>query len=110
MTSLEKKGCWKSLAKALVELDITDPDKFRDESYVQDIVTKLSERDFKTGKIRSCSEETPGYEFTIGVKDLAYLTATVGPDLMNIPEFKRLVKIYRKVSDFEEYQVDIIHN
>ncbi len=110
LTSLEKKGCWKSLAKALVELDITNPDDFRDEGYVQDIVAKLSERDFKTGKIKPCSKETPGYEFTIGVKDLAYLTATVGPDLMNIPEFKRLVKIYKKVSNFEENELDIIHN
>ncbi len=110
LISLEKKGCWKSLAKALVKLDITNPDDFSDEGYVQDIVTKLSERDFKTGKIKPCSKETPGYEFTIGVKDLAYLTATVGPDLMNIPEFKRLVKIYKKVSNFEENEVDIIHN
>ncbi len=110
LTSLEKKGCWKSLAKALVELDITNPDDFRDEGYVKDIAAKLSERDFKTGKIKSCGSEIPGYEFTVGVKDLAYLTATVGPDLMNIPEFKRLVKIYKKVSNFEENEVDIIHN
>ena len=109
LTALEKKGCWKELAKTLLELKITSPNDFLDEEKVKDMASRLSERDFNIGKVKPCRDETPGYEFVAGVKDLAYLTAMVGPDLMTMPEFKRLVKIYRSVSDYEENQVDIIH-
>ena len=110
LTAIEKKGCWKTLASTLLEMGVTKSADFLHEENVKEIASKLSERDFNTGKVKPCSDETPGYEFVVGVKDLAYLTATVGPDLMNMPEFKRLVKIYRSVSAFEENDVDIIHD
>ncbi len=110
LIAVEKKGCWKELAKALLELDITSSDAFKDEEYVVDIASKLSEKGFITGKVKPCGNEMPGYEFTVGMKNLAYLTSTIGPELMNMPEFKRLVKIYGQMSDFDTNPVDLIHN
>jgi len=109
LAAVEKKGCWMDLAATLLELKITRAADFIHEEYVKELAVKLSERDFNTGKVKPCSGETPGYEFTAGVRDLAYLTADIGPDLVNMPEFRRLAKIYREVSEFEENEVDIIH-
>ncbi len=107
---LGKKGCWRRLADVLLQNDITNPRDFIDNEYVQQTAHLLAENDFNVGPVKSCSGEMPGYEFTVGVKDLAYLTAVVGPHLLNLPEFKRLLKIYKKISDFEKNDVDVIHN
>ena len=92
---LAKKGCWRRLADILLQNSITNPRDFIDNEYVQQTSHLLAENDFNVGPVKPCSGETPGYEFTVGVKDLAYLTAVVGPHLLNLPEFKRLLKIDR---------------
>ncbi len=109
LTAIEKKGFWRELVNALLENQVTKASDFLDYEYVRQLGEKFSKLGFKVGSVKSCSGENSGYEFSAGIKDLAYLTAKVGPDLVNLPEYRRIVKIYSKISEFEKNEVDILN-
>ncbi len=110
LTAIEKKGFWRDLVNALLENQVARETDFLDYEYVKNLAEKMSEQGFKVGRVKSCQGENNGYEFSAGIKDLAYLTAKVGPNIVNLPEYKRIVKIYSRISEFEKNEVDILHN
>ncbi len=94
---MSRKGLWKKLSQDLLILGIKNSDQFHEESFVMSLSKELREKGYKVGRVKPSASEISGYEFIVGVEDLAYLTIKVGPDLIHQPEFRRLVKTYNKV-------------
>jgi DNA gyrase subunit B len=94
---VSRKGLWKKLYQDLLVLGVKDSKQFGEESFVRILAENLSAKGYKVGRVRASTSEIPGYEFTIGVEDLAYLTGKIGPDLVDASEFRRLVKMYNKL-------------
>ena len=95
---LEKKGLWKNLIEDILYLDLHSPNQFRDYEFCINLTKKFQEKDYHTGPIRASSNGHGGYEFKVARKDLVYLNATIGPDLVTLPEFHQAVKAFKKVS------------
>jgi len=94
---MSRKGLWKKLSQDLLMLGIKNSDQFHEESFVTNLSKKLKQKGYKVGRIKPSASEISGYEFIVGVEDLAYLTANVGPGLIKQAEFRRLVKTYSKL-------------
>ena len=110
-TSLEVmagQGLWKELCQDLLILGFRSSNQLNDLSFTQDIVEKLKENGYRVGRVTPSSSDLPGYEFSVGVKDLAYLTGRVGPYIANQPEFRRMVKIYKKVEFMVDKSIEVL--
>jgi DNA gyrase subunit B len=94
---MSRKGLWRKLSQDLLILGIKNSEQFREESFVTSLSKSLREKGYKVGRVKPSASEISGYEFIVGVEDLAYLTTKVGPDLIQAPEFRRLVKTYNKL-------------
>ncbi|OPL16206.1 MAG: DNA gyrase subunit B [delta proteobacterium ML8_D] len=91
------KGLWRKLSQDLLILGIKNSEQFREEAFVTSLSKSLREKGYKVGRVKPSASEISGYEFIVGVEDLAYLTTKVGPDLIQQPGFRRLVKTYNKL-------------
>jgi DNA gyrase subunit B len=105
--AMSRKGCWKQLCEDILVLGLHLPRQLEDSSFVQYLFSALREKGYKLGRLKSSKTEIPGYEFDVGVKDLAYLTATIRPELIRQPEFRRLSLAYKRVESFVEKSVEV---
>ncbi|MEA3385550.1 MAG: DNA topoisomerase (ATP-hydrolyzing) subunit B [Thermodesulfobacteriota bacterium] len=94
---MSRKGLWRKLSQDLLVLGVKKLSQFYEESFVKSLAEKLTEKGYKVGRVKPSGSEISGYEFIVGVEDLAYLTCNVGPDLVQQAKFRRLVKVYNKV-------------
>ncbi len=93
-------GLWRKICEDLLLLGFFSDIQARDEEFMENLTKKLKIKGYSVGRIMPSKGEYNGYEFTVGVKELAYLTATVGSDLVRKPEYRRLVKAFKKVESF----------
>ncbi|NDY42310.1 DNA topoisomerase (ATP-hydrolyzing) subunit B [Dissulfurirhabdus thermomarina] len=91
LEGLERKGCWRRLAEDLLR---ESDGALRDQAEAETLAQKLKGLGYRVGGVRAARGEEGGYEFDVGVEDLGYLTATVGPGLFQLPEFRRLRRAY----------------
>ncbi len=104
---MSRKGLWRKLSQDLLILGVKNPGQFNEESFVKSLAEKLMEKGYKVGRVKPSGSEISGYEFVVGVEDLAYLTGKVGPDLAQQAEFRRLVKAYNKVELMVDASIEV---
>jgi DNA gyrase subunit B len=104
---MARKGLWRNLCQDLLVLGVRKPAQFCEESFVIGLAEKLLEKGYKVGRVKASGSEISGYEFNVGMEDLAYLASKVGPDLAQQAEFRRLVKAYKKVELLVDKPVEV---
>jgi DNA gyrase subunit B len=107
VNEMEKKGVWKELAGDLMEMGLLSLPQLHELQAVEEFAEKLKEKGYRTGRVKPASHELSGYEFDVGVKELAYLTVKIGPELLHLPEFRRLVKAYKKLEEIMGVSWDV---
>ena len=105
---LYRKGLWHEIATDLLLCPIHSVEQVGDYEYMSTMSQKLQDKGYRVGPVRAAESERGGYEFNVGVRDLAYLTAAVGPELVSSPEYKRAVRSFRKVEGFIGRQLKVI--
>lgn len=104
---MAKKGIWKELTRILLSEGVENAEQFMDREFVKKLADKLRENNLSVGKIKSYPSDGSGYGFTVGVKDLAYLSANIGPDIVELPEYRFVFKAYKKVKDIANKKIEI---
>lgn len=97
LEGIGRKGCWPSIAQDLLTEGLRDPSQLAELSFVYRLLDRLRKKEYLVGRAKASPGELAGYEFDVGVKDLAYLAVTIGPEFVYQPEFRRLVRAYKKV-------------
>ncbi len=107
LDELETIGCWNELAIDLLTFNEIDRSIFLNEVSVKALAGYLKEKDYVIGPIRSSDSEIPGYTFNCAKKGLAYLNVEIGPELFKSPQFKRTKKVFDKIKDFLNKEIEI---
>ncbi len=107
LDEFETIGCWNELAIDLLIFNEIDRSIFLNEVSVKALAGYLKEKDYVIGPIRSSDSETPGYTFNCAKKGLAYLNVEIGPELFKSPQFKRTKKVFEKIKDFFNKEIEI---
>ncbi len=108
LEDLALKGCWQELAKDLLKHGLKNSAMLLDFGYVEKLVSYLKDKGYLTGPVKSADSETPGYKFNVAAKGLAYLNTEVGPDLVKSPEYLRAVKLFSRVENMIDVDIDIM--
>ncbi len=104
---LNIKGCWKDLCHAILEFGIEDKDFLANEENARNLAEYLKEKGFLVGPVRPLESEISGYKFNVAAKGLAYLNMEISPEFLRSPEFKRVLKLYSKVSHVFGREIEI---
>ena len=91
-------GLWPEICEELLSLGLSKTNQLKDLDFVQELAAALKEKGFRVGRVKPSENEKSGYEFTVGVKELAYLTATVSTDLLMTTQYRILEKAYRSIA------------
>ena len=89
------------LALFLLEEDVHSAKQFEDIKLVEKIAVKLQEKGAQIGEIKPCIWRPTCFETTaIFSSGPARRTATIGPNIPLINEYKRAVDLYKKLHSF----------
>ncbi|MGC8735811.1 MAG: DNA topoisomerase (ATP-hydrolyzing) subunit B [Dissulfurimicrobium sp.] len=98
LEDMAKKGCWKELCQDILELGLETEHQFEDIEFVKKLAEGLKKRGYKVGPVTPSNSVPFSYEISIGMDELAYLETTIGPDFAKMPEFHRILRIYKIIS------------
>jgi len=110
MDAIAKKGLWKELCQDLLIFGVRDLTQINDLAFMEKLANRLKEKGYRIGQIKSSGSEIAGYEFNIAKKDLAYLTNKIGPDLVQLSEYRYLVKRYNKIESMVDKSIEVSLN
>ena len=97
----KKGGLWPELVGALLENDVNSALQFKDYDFVNSIAANLKEKGYIVGAVKASQDGAGGgYEFRVARRELAYLNAIIGPGALSLPEFHRLIKAFKAISDY----------
>ncbi len=108
--AIAKKGLWKELCHDLLIFGVRDLSQINDLAFMKGLARRLREKGYKTGIIKSSASNFPGYEFDIAKRDLAYLTNKIGPELVQLPEYRYLIKMYDRVKSLIDKSIEVSLN
>ncbi len=104
---LHVKGCWKELCYAILEFGIEDKDFLSKEENAKALAGFLKEKGFLIEPVNPSESEISGYKFNVAAKGLAYLNMEISPDFLRMPEFKRVLKRFSKISHIFGREIEI---
>ena len=98
---LQRINVPEELALFLLEEDVHSAKQFEDIKLVEKIAVKLQEKGAQIGEIKPCIWRPTCFETTaIFSSGPARSTATIGPNIPLINEYKRAVDLYKKLHSF----------
>ncbi len=110
LEELALKGCWTELTKDLLKYGLKNSSMLLNVQKVEDLANYLKEKGYLTGPVRPTESDIPGYRFNVAAKGLAYLNTEIGPELVKSPEYVKCVRLYSKIENFLDVDIDILKN
>ena len=110
LEELSLKGCWSDLAKHLMKFGLENPKLFIEKDKVEELASYLKEKGYMTGPVKPADSEIPGYRFNVAARGLAYLNTEIGPELVKSPEYRKAYKLYQKIENLVDTEIDILKN
>jgi DNA gyrase subunit B len=105
---LALKGCWTQLAKDLLKYGLKNSSMLLDMEKVKDLVSYLNGEGYLTGPVKPVDSEFPGYRFNVAASGLAYLNTEISPDLIKSPEYVKAQKLFVRVENLVDVEIDIM--
>ena len=93
----------------LLENGIRSADQFKDREFVENLVAKLSDKDFIIGKIRVCAWREDCYEVDIAVREKVQVMTTLGPEIALINEYRRALEFFDNIKTYLKSSFTIKH-
>jgi len=110
LEELSLKGCWSDLAKHLIKFGLENPKLFIEKDKVEELASYLKEKGYMTGPVKPADSEIPGYRFKVAARGLAYLNTEIGPELVKSPDYRKAYKLYQKIENLVDTEIDILKN
>lgn len=97
---LQRMNMQERLFVFLLENDIHSADQFKDESSIQELLTKLAHLDTLPSSPRVCMTRPNSFEADITFQGLAHTRTVIGPHIPLIPEYRHGLDLYPLIKDF----------
>ncbi len=97
---LQRMNMQERLFVFLLENDIHSADQFKDESSIQELLTKLAHLDTLPSSPRVCMTRPNSFEADITFQGLAHTRTVIGPHIPLIPEYRHGLDLYPMIKDF----------
>ncbi len=97
LNNIDRKGWWKELLLDLLDFNLVSMEQLKDYDFMEKLRKTLAIKEYKTGRLKPSDGESSIYELDVARKDLAYLTARIGEDLIRMPEYRTLVKFFSSI-------------
>ncbi len=97
LNNIDRKGWWKELLLDLLDFNLVSMEQLKDYDFMEKLRKTLAIKEYKTGRLKPSDGESSIYELDVARKDLAYLTARIGEDLIRMPEYRTLVKVFSSI-------------
>ncbi len=110
LEELGKKGLWRNICEDLLVEGLVREEDLLDLGFMEGLAEKIKQKGYRVGRIKPATGEHTGYEFDVGVEELAYLTATIGPSLFHMPEYRRAIKAFSRLDGLVQADMDITDN
>jgi DNA gyrase subunit B len=97
---LQRMNMQERLFVFLLENDIHSADQFKDESSIQELLTKLAHLDTLPSSPRVCMTRPNSFEADVTFQGLAHTRTVIGPHIPLIPEYRHGLDLYPLIKDF----------
>ncbi|MDA8161444.1 MAG: DNA topoisomerase (ATP-hydrolyzing) subunit B [Desulfobacteraceae bacterium] len=108
LDDLVRRGYWRRLCVDVVEFGLESVKQLEDIDFMERLVGRLREGGYSVGRIGPSAFDLPGYEFHVGMRDLAYLSASIGADFVGAIEFRRFLKAHGAIASVVEKGCDVV--
>jgi DNA gyrase subunit B len=105
---LERMNIWDDMLYFLLENNIHSADQFSDESFLQDLITKLPSEKLIIGPVRSCPWRPTCFEVNVAIKGKAHIFITLGPQIPLIHEYRKALTVFPSIRIFLKNKFTII--
>jgi len=105
---LERMNIWDDMLYFLLENNIHSADQFSDESFLQDLITKLPSEKLIIGPVRSCPWRPTCFEVNVAIKGKAHIFITLGPQIPLIHEYRKALTVFPSIRIFLKNRFTII--
>lgn len=97
---MDRMNIWEEMLYFLLENKIKSADQFKDKSFIEGLVSLLSEKRHIIGNIRSCRWRPDCYEVDIAVRGKVQIMMTLGPQIPLINEYRTALSLFEKIRDY----------
>jgi DNA gyrase subunit B len=97
---LQRMNMHERLFIFLLENNIHSADQFKDESSIQELLTKLAALDVQPSSPRACLTRPNSFEADVTFQGLAHTRTVIGPHIPLIPEYRHGLDLYPLIKDF----------
>ncbi len=105
---MERMNIWEEMLYFLLDQDIRSADQFREESFLQEMINLLPEKEFFIGNIRSCRWRPDCYEVDIALREKVQIMMTLGPQIPLIKEYRTALTLFKKIKPFLKTEFIIV--
>ena len=97
---MNRMNIWEDMLYFLLENGIRSADQFMEESFVNQLIGKLSDKDLVIGNVRSCRWRPDCYEADIAIRGKVQIMMTLGPQIPLISEYRTALNIFKDIRPF----------
>lgn len=97
---LERLNIIEQVTVFLLENNVSSADQFEDESFLKNLIDKISAFDPVVGNIRPCRWRPSCYEVDIAFRGHSHIMTTLGPNIPLIPEYRHALDIYNDIKAY----------
>ncbi len=97
---LERLNIIEQVTIFLLENNVRSADQFQDESFLKNLIDKMSAFDPVVGNIRPCRWRPSCYEVDIAFRGHSHILTTLGPNIPLIPEYRHALDIYDDIKAY----------
>lgn len=97
---MNRMNIWDEMLYFLLDNNIRSADQFKDEDFVTDLKSKLSEEKLVIGNIRSCRWRPDCYEFDAALRGKVQIMMTVGPQIPLINEYRTALNLFNTIKNY----------
>ncbi len=91
---------WENMLYFLLENNVKSADQFNEESFIRDLLDKLTNKNLIVGNIRSCRWRPDCYEVNIAIKGKAQVIMTLGPEIPLIKEYRTAISLFGRIKEY----------
>ncbi|MBW2658423.1 MAG: DNA topoisomerase (ATP-hydrolyzing) subunit B [Deltaproteobacteria bacterium] len=105
---MERMNIWEDMLYFLLDHNIRTADQFTEKSFIEDLISNLTEEELVIGNIRSCRWRPDCYEVDVAVRGKVQVMMTIGPQVPLIQEYRKALSLFENLRPYLKSSFDII--
>ncbi len=96
---LSRMNIWEDMLYFLLSNNVHSADQFKDESFLKELMDKISSPDLIIGNSRCCRWRPDCYEVDIAIRGKVQVMVTLGPQIPLINEYRTALELFDSIND-----------